>query len=270
MDANAISLPQGWALDIHPRLSSTNATAKDHVLAETAREGLIVWAGEQTGGRGRRGRVWHSPKGNLYHSYLFRSGAAPAVNAQLSFVGAVALAEAIESLCAFADPRCKWPNDIVCHGGKVSGMLLEQVETPKGWGKGDPKGEAAWLVLGIGVNIATAPITGALFPALALADLGCGITVESLLEAIAGSLNKWIGKWRTDGFAPIRDAWLGRALGVGKPIVVRLSDTVTLPGVFEGLDGDGHLVLVEQGGGRRLISAGDVFFPGLEGTDLLS
>jgi BirA family biotin operon repressor/biotin-[acetyl-CoA-carboxylase] ligase len=247
-------------LDVHDTLASTNATARDHVLAGTAREGLIVWAGEQTSGQGRRGRIWHSPKGNLYHSYLIRSGYAPAINAQLSFVGAVALAEAIETLSAFADPRCKWPNDIVCHGGKVSGMLLEQVDDPQG---GEP-----WLILGIGVNVTTAPITGALFPALALADLGCGMTVGDLLEAIARSVNKWVGKWRMGGFAPIRKAWLARALGVGRPIEVRLSEVVTLTGVFEGLDEDGQLCLLEPDGRRKLISAGDVFFPGLEGSGL--
>jgi BirA family biotin operon repressor/biotin-[acetyl-CoA-carboxylase] ligase len=178
------------------------------------------------------------------------------VNAQLSFVGAVALAEAVETLCPFADPRCKWPNDLVCHGGKISGMLLEQVE--------DPSGGMPWLVLGVGVNLVTAPITGALFPALSLADLGGAVGCEPMIGCYAHALVKWVGKWRTEGFGAIREAWLARALGIGKPIVARLSEDRSLHGVFEGLDADGQLILAEDGGVRRLISAGDVFFPGLE------
>ncbi|MBK1663311.1 biotin--[acetyl-CoA-carboxylase] ligase [Rhodospirillum rubrum] len=242
-----------------PVVESTNLTARALFGAAPAKDlaGLdrtVVWAGEQSGGRGRQARVWHSPPGNLYHSYLLRSPKPVGQCAQLSFVAAVALAEAVERLCPLADPRCKWPNDIVCHGGKISGMLLELIEEGEG---GDP-----WLVLGIGVNIITAPVTGALFPALALADLGCAVTIEEMLGAIAARLDHWLVRWQDEGFTGVRAAWIARALGIGLPIEVRLSEETRLPGVFQGLDAEGHLMLEDPLGRVRRISAGDVFFPG--------
>ncbi len=254
MDTSAIRLPPGWVLDARPAVGSTNDEARALISAGSARDGTIVWAGEQQTGRGRRGRAWESPPGNLYHSYILRALRPFGQSAQLSFVAAIALAEGIEVLCPLADPRCKWPNDILCHGGKVSGMLLETVE--------DPSGGPAWLILGIGVNVATAPVIGALYPAVALADMDCAQPVASLLEAIAARMAHWVAVWRREGFAPVREAWLHRALGIGHPIEVRLADG-TLSGVFRGLDDQGGLILEQQDGISRTILAGDVFLPGL-------
>lgn len=247
----------GWRLIAHDAVDSTNAVARALITKGAAEEGTVVWAREQTGGRGRQGRVWHSPPGNLYHSYVLRPDVPLAEAARLSFGAALAVAEALEALCPIADPRCKWPNDIVCHGGKVAGMLMETVSAASG---------PPWLVLGIGVNLKTAPITGALFPALAMEDLGCPVGLEDLLSGIAQRLAYWLAKWRQDGFAPVRAAWLERALGVGKPVEVRLGPHRTQRGIFQGLDEAGCLVLAEEDGMVRLISAGDVFFPPQEGA----
>ena len=62
----------GWRLIAHDAVDSTNAVARALITSGAAQEGTVVWAREQTGGRGRQGRVWHSPPGNLYHSYLLR------------------------------------------------------------------------------------------------------------------------------------------------------------------------------------------------------
>lgn len=254
-----LALPPGWSLDHRAAVDSTNALARREILAGRGRDRLILRAERQTAGRGRAGRPWDSPPGNLHVSLMLRSGAEadPARCAEVSFIAAVALADAIEALCPQADPRCKWPNDIICHGGKVAGILLERVveDAPAGTSPG------AWLVLGIGVNLATAPPTEALFPALSLQDLGCGPTADSLLERLAGAVESWLVRWRDEGFAPVRDAWLTRALGLGAAITVRLSPNQSLEGRFEGLDPAGHLILLQSDGHRRQIAAGDVFFP---------
>src|SRR5262249_2745349 len=104
-------------------LASTESTNEDlHRLARAgAAEGTLVWAREQTRGRGRRGRGWSSPPGNLYLSLLLRPLVPPGEAAQIGFVAAVALAEALETLLPpDRTLRCKWPNDLLIDGAKVS------------------------------------------------------------------------------------------------------------------------------------------------------
>ncbi|GEO82150.1 biotin--[acetyl-CoA-carboxylase] ligase [Pararhodospirillum oryzae] len=252
-----VSLPEGWDLIALETVESTNAVGRALVEAGQGRDGTVIWAREQQGGRGRQGRVWHSPPGNLYHSYVLRGCLPLSVAAGMSFVAAVSVADALERVAPHTDPRCKWPNDIVCHGGKVCGMLLETVNAP-----GDP---VPWLVLGIGINVATAPVTGALFPALALADLGQQVEVEALLSATAERLALWVGRWRAEGLGPVRARWLERALGLGKTIEVRVGRADRLKGLFEGLDEDGTLILRTEDGALRRLAAGDVFFPSAQG-----
>ncbi len=234
-------LPANFTLIRLDEVGSTNAEALRRA-AEGAAAGTVVWAGRQTVGRGRRGRLWVSPPGNLYCSIVLRPSRAPA--AQISYVAAVALAEALEPWAAPASVRLKWPNDVLLHGGKVSGILLE--------------GGADHVVLGTGVNVATHPAdeTRALRPT-SLAAEGAEATVEAVLESYLDHLAAWVNRWEANGFAPVREAWLGRAVGLGEPIEVRLPRE-TIPGRFTGLDDDGVLLLATEGGTRRF-AAGDVF-----------
>src|SRR4051794_12919027 len=104
-------LPEGYRLLRHDTVGSTNDEAKALARAGAA-EGTLVWAGEQTAGRGRRGRVWPPPPGNLYLSLIVRPAVSPPRAAQLGFVASVALAEGIAALCGPSlDIGCKWPND---------------------------------------------------------------------------------------------------------------------------------------------------------------
>jgi len=83
------------------------------------------------------------------------------------------------------------------------------------------------------------------------------VTVEALLEAVAGHFQSWYERWREEGFSPLRAAWLARARGLGEGIRVRLQGEEA-SGRFAGLDEDGALLL-EDGTARRRIGAGDVF-----------
>ncbi|HYC65338.1 MAG TPA: biotin--[acetyl-CoA-carboxylase] ligase, partial [Reyranellaceae bacterium] len=113
-------LPDGWTLVALDSVGSTNDEAGR--LAESgAAEGTVVWALEQTGGRGRRGRVWASPRGNLYSSTILRPDCAPVRAAELGFVAGLAVAD----LAKGRDVRLKWPNDVLVDGGKVAGILPE-------------------------------------------------------------------------------------------------------------------------------------------------
>lgn len=242
-------LPPPFGLVQLETVGSTNDEARRRVSDDTAADLLVITAKTQTAGRGRRGREWRSPEGNLHASVLIRLDRPLAESAQIGFVAALALAEALSELVPAADFRCKWPNDILCNGKKVAGMLLETA--------GD-----GWLVLGLGVDVAQAPPPGeALYAAIALAQLDWSGETVAVLAAFCRRFGPWLDRWRAEGFVPLRQAWLEHARGVGEQAIVRL-EAETLTGRFTGLDQDGALLLDQGEEGVRRILAGDVFFPG--------
>jgi BirA family biotin operon repressor/biotin-[acetyl-CoA-carboxylase] ligase len=208
----------------------------------------VVSAIRQNEGRGRRARPWISPAGNLHCSTLIRLDGDLGSAAQLGFAAAVALVDTFHALVPGAAFACKWPNDVLVSGRKVCGMLLEPVGRD-------------WLIVGVGVNVVAAPPPGELlYPAASLAELGYAGDDQQVLAGFARHFGPLVREWRRDGFAPIREAWLHRARGVGEPVVVRL-ESETLTGLFAGLDAEGALLLDQPTLGLRRIMAGDVYFP---------
>lgn len=244
-------LPPAYRLVALETVGSTNDEAR-RLAAEGAEDGTLVWAREQTAGRGRQGRGWSSPPGNLYLSMVLRPDCAPAEAAQLSFVAGLALGEAFGSIAPpMIEVTYKWPNDLLLNGRKAAGILLES--------RSNPDGTLDWLILGLGANLQHFPEdTG--FPATSLRFEGATeVDVVALLEAFGRSFLTWVNRWLDDGFAPVRRAWLHHAHGLGEEIEVRLPHE-TLKGTFKDLDARGTLVLELPDGTRREISAGDVFF----------
>ena len=225
-------------------IDSTNDEARRLAAAGTG-AGTVVVAAEQTAGRGRRRREWESRRGNLFASFLLDGGPEPARRAELAFVAAVALRDALAALAPAATFSCKWPNDVLCDGRKISGMLLE--------------GEGTLVILGVGVNVAHAP-ADALVAATSLADAGVVLTPTAVLKRFCAELESWLARWRVEGFAPVRGAWRERAVGIGGAVTVRLADGVEWQGRFVDLDEEGALLLDSPGAGRRRVVAGDVFF----------
>lgn len=214
--------------------------------------GTLVCARRQTAGRGRRGRTWASPPGNLYASFVLRPDCALAAATQLSFVAAVAAAETIRPrLPTPAALRLKWPNDLLIGGRKVAGLLLETESTEAR--------RLDWLIVGMGINIESFPQDiGA--PATSLTAEGAAPAAPAdVLDSFMAIFPGWAARWQQEGFAPIRQAWLDSAAGLGTAISARLSNE-TLRGDFAGLDEDGGLMLALPDGTHRTIAAGDVFF----------
>ncbi|MEI9987612.1 MAG: biotin--[acetyl-CoA-carboxylase] ligase [Aliidongia sp.] len=246
----APTLPSPFILVAHDCVGSTSDEAKT-LASAGAQHGTLVWALEQTGGRGRLDRRWVSPRGNLFASIVLRPEAPPAQAAELGFVAALAVAETIERFAGPDHVRLKWPNDVLAGGSKIAGILLEA--------RSGSSGLVDWVVLGIGINIVAAP-SGTPYPATCLAQLTMAVPpVGEVLKALAASLAMWLGIWESRGFSPIRDAWLGKACGLGDPLQVRQGED-ELSGRFLDLDLDGALVL-ETASGIRRITAGDVYFP---------
>ncbi len=234
-------------------IDGTNAEARRQ-LNTGAGAGTVIWARRQEAGRGRRGRAWVSEDGNLFCSVIVRPDCALGEAAQLSLVTALAVAETVDTALGGAVPvRVKWPNDVLAGGRKLAGILLE---SDSGAGDG-----AAFLVVGVGINIAHAP-EATEFPATSLAREGAaGLSVVAVLEGFLDRFAVWYRRWSREGLAPVRAAWLARAAGLDGPVTVRLH-AETLSGSFIGLDEGGALLLTPDGGGPvRRIAAGDVFFP---------
>ena len=233
-------------------IGSTNDEAM-RLAAEGAEAGTLVWAKAQSRGRGRRGRSWASPRGNLYLSLILRPDCPVATAAQLNFVAALGIGEGLAAL----SPRCpalryKWPNDVLLDKHKVAGILLES--------SGSGKDSFEWLVLGVGVNVLSFP-QGTDYPATSLKAEGVeGLSVENVLESFCDVFLAWLERWQREGFAPVRAKWLERAAALGERIEVRLDDE-TLAGTFAGLDESGALILHKGGEQVLRITAGDVFFP---------
>lgn len=252
--ATAPRLPPAYRLVALDRVESTNDEAI-RLAREGAEDGTLVWAREQSKGRGRQGRAFDSPRGNLYLSLVTRPDCDAATAAQLSFVAALAVGDAIGSIApALLEVTYKWPNDVLLNGRKVAGILLES--------SARADGDLDWLIVGVGVNVRSHPDKTA-FPATHLHFEGTPREVSEveMLQAFARHFLAWANRWLDDGFAPVRLAWLRHAHALGQAIEVRLPRE-TVSGTFHDLDDRGALVLDVPGAGRRAITAGDVFFGG--------
>lgn len=225
---------------------STNADMLE--LARTgASEGLWLRAERQTGGRGRQGRAWNSPEGNLYVSTLVRVRPGEPPAATLALVAAVALEETVSTFLLpglrRGTPILKWPNDVLIDGAKLSGILLERADDA--------------VIIGFGVNLTHHPVDLDR-PATSLAAHGPAPDPEIFAETLAELFARWLSRWR-DGIAPVRDRWLARAHPKGTALTARLSDGSAIDGLFDGLDAQGALILRLADGTSRVIHAGDVF-----------
>jgi BirA family biotin operon repressor/biotin-[acetyl-CoA-carboxylase] ligase len=242
--------PAGFGLLELTEVDSTNEEARRR--AQAGEPGpLWITAAKQTAGRGRRGRVWTAPPGNLSATLLLRPNRPAGECAQLSFAAALAVSDLLFARATGGAIALKWPNDVLAKGRKIAGILLES--------ESGSHGVAAWLAIGIGINLAAHP-DEIDFPATSLKALGAipPSPQDAVLDLAAG-FAKWYEVWRRDGFAPIREAWLSRAYGLGNRIRARLARE-ELMGTFRNIDDTGALILGLPGGVTRTISAGDIYF----------
>jgi len=242
----------GFAVIPFDHVGSTNDEAI-RLAAAGAPDRTAVWAREQGQGRGRRGRAWYSPRGNLFLSLIVRGRRHLSDAALLSFVASLGISDALTPLMP-SSQHCtvKWPNDVLLNGRKVAGILLETEGARGDW--------TEWVVIGCGLNIVAAP-REVPYPATCLnLVLDRSVSVDDLMPRVLACLGDWLDRFRRDGFAPVRWAWLDRAQGLGEPITVRLPDR-TLEGRFQGVEPSGALLLrPTDGGAVQQIRAGDVFF----------
>ena len=230
-----MTAPAGWRLRCYESLPSTQALLTQLAEAgEPAR--LAILARRQTAGRGREGRAWEGPAGNLHLSALLRPPGPARLIAQYALLAAVALHQA----AGRDDLRLKWPNDLLKDGAKVAGILAEAAV--------DATGGISHLVLGVGVNLAHAPEV----PGRATAALGAE-PPEDFAGRLLASLDHWLTRQLVEGFAPIRDAWMAAGPTPGALLSIRQGER-TVSGRYEGLAEDGGLLLATGGRVHRFVS----------------
>lgn len=249
----AASIALSYRTIVFDQLGSTNQEGLDRARAGD-RGRLWIRALMQTQGRGRVGRPWSSPVGNLYTSLILVDPSPMRFAPQLGFVAGVALASAVRRLPGVPDAvRLKWPNDLVYRGAKLAGILVEGCHRPDG---------AFACVIGFGVNCLSHP-TGLDYPTTDLAEIGASApSADELSRHLASEMGAALDLWdRGRNFGAVRERWLDLALPNGAPLTVRTSQSKT-EGRFETIDEDGRLMLRTETG-FLTVDAADVF-PGFE------
>ncbi len=254
MTANGLvgegKLPEGYQLEHVTSLPSTSDACVERAREGTP-DGLAILADSQTAGRGSRGRAWACPPGNLYLSLLLRprNEAEEAGAGQWALLAGVAFIEALSRFSAAPQSLLlKWPNDVLQGGAKLGGILVDASMVAGGG--------TEWLVIGVGANLASAPVIEGRRIAALTASGGIPPSPVAVAEAFLARTAAWRTVLAGAGFAPVRDAWLNRAYPRGTPITIK--DALRIrTGEFAGLSPSGELLL-SAGGTVHMISTGDV------------
>lgn len=259
----------GYRLAAFETIGSTNAEALERARAGDA-GALWVVSKRQESGRGRRGRPWATPEGNLAATLLVTGRQDLARVATLGFVAGLSLGDALDAVVpgdaavamaldgadgvpvggGTARIELKWPNDVLAGGAKLAGILLESTVLPDG---------RYAVAVGIGVNVVSHP-EGLPYPATSLRAMGSRLEAEDVFLALS---DVWLDNMRLwsaeDGLAAIRKRWLTRAAGLGCDVAVR-ADGAVLRGTFETIDDQCRFVIRRADGSTLRITAGDVHF----------
>ncbi|MDF2714001.1 MAG: biotin--[acetyl-CoA-carboxylase] ligase [Paenibacillus sp.] len=239
----------GKTIKLFDAVDSTQSIA--HKLAEQgAMEGTLVLAEQQTAGRGRMGRSWHSPKGKgVWMSLILRPQIPVHFTPQLTLLVAVALCRTIRKM----EPvpvAIKWPNDLLIEGKKISGILLESSAEDE---------RLKYVIAGVGISV---NLREEDYPD-ELKEVGTSLRIASgkewnrteLIQAFLEQFETLYELYHAEGFEPIRTAWEALAISLGKPIRAR-TPKGSVEGVAESIDDMGALLVRQPDGNvMKLYSA---------------
>jgi BirA family biotin operon repressor/biotin-[acetyl-CoA-carboxylase] ligase len=247
-----INWRQEYHFSSYDDIDSTNNEAK-RIIAQGHSGHYVLLAKSQHAGRGRAGRQWDSPNGNVYMSILRQESLTWEEAAHLIYITAVAVADAVAAVLPVSEPvSVKWPNDILLKGKKVAGILLEGKTMAN-------QPFLPWAIIGIGINVRHFP-EQTTFPATSLYDQGVVyVELERLFHYVMDHFSSWYAVWRQHGFEPIRLAWLHRALKRGEVITV-VTPERKISGIFVDITEHGNLRVELANGQQTEIYSGEVFF----------
>lgn len=234
-------------------LTSTNLVLMD-MAKQGAPHGSLCLCERQTAGRGRMDRTWASPEGQgIWMSVLLRPALAPADAPLLTFACALAMAKAVRE-AAGVDARIKWPNDLVCHGRKLCGILLEMGLDAQG----------PYIVAGTGLNVRR----GAYPPELAERAISieeCAAVPDrgAIIAAYLNALEDAVSAIEQQGFAGIAEDFRRDCITLNSQVHVIGAEDFT--GTAEDVDAAGALLVRTAEGTVRRVLAGDVSVRGVMG-----
>lgn len=217
-------------------VGSTNDEAK-RLAQGGAPEGTLVAADEQTAGRGRGENSWLSPKGKgIYASLVLRPALEPSRGGELSLLVGAAAAEALSEETALR-VEVKWPNDLVIHGQKVGGILVEAAA-------GDRVLEYAVAGIGVNVSFERRELRGAHVPATSLAlEKGDVPPREEILAAVAARLGQSYHEYQERGFSHLKNLMETVATHRRGDALALQTDAGIRRGAYEGIEEGGLLRL---------------------------
>lgn len=243
----------GREMRVYDSVSSTQDEARQWVT-QGAPHGALILAEEQTSGRGRLGRLWHSPKGKgVWMSIVLKSDTPFLYPPQLTLLSAVALCRAVRILTGL-DVGIKWPNDLLIGEKKVSGILLESVET---------KAKETVIVAGIGISVNLLlndyPESLKLKATSLKIESGKTIDRQELIVLFLKQFEDLFELYLREGFSPILTLWEAHSLTLNREVSLRTPKGI-LTGLAVRLDDTGALILRASDGNEQKVFSGDIIF----------
>jgi BirA family biotin operon repressor/biotin-[acetyl-CoA-carboxylase] ligase len=233
------------------KVSSTNDWVR-RITSAKVLEGVVAVAETQTGGRGRLGRKWFSPKGGVWFSVLLKPKMKAAETAKLVFVASLAVAETLRESYGL-DAETKWPNDVLVNGKKICGILAEM----KTHGE-----KVDYAIVGVGLN-ANFKVQEALPKEVAVGatsveeELGKHVDYTDLLFTLLERLDRVYERFLKEGSNAILKRWKELASFLGHEVSVEV-DSETYTGTAFDVSSDGGLVLRLSDGSAREFHMGDM------------
>lgn len=246
---------QPVAIEIVAETGSTNADLLSRLDSLTSP--VLLIAEQQTAGRGRAGRVWHSaPAATLTFSLAWKFKCSLQGLAGLPLAVGVVLAEVLALFKV--EGRLKWPNDVLKDGNKLAGVLIETVSV-----KNDLSG-GVWAIIGIGLNVAMPASLAAQIGGPVAAMQSLPLDRNCLMAALLNGLSEMLGQFDSAGFGAFAARWNRLHAYAGRQVVVVDHGQVLYEGKAVGVDDSGRLLL-DTVAGRVAIVAGDVSVRAVEG-----
>lgn len=236
----------------YDQVESSNDEAK-RLYTENPGTDLLVIAKSQIKGRGRRGRRWYSPPGNLYMTFTKTPPVNPVSLGQISLVVGLALHKVIRKIVADkAAVALKWPNDILLNKMKVGGILVETEQFPNQ--------NHLTCIIGVGVNFLSSPEM-VIFPACSLYEFTKDLPdFETFTSDFLKEFDALYDIWIKDGFEQIRAEWLMVSYGLGKPVSARAENGFEVYGRFLTLSLDGAVVICDDEGNEYLVRSSEIMY----------
>lgn len=220
------------------KLDSTNNYALSQAPSLSSSQKILYTAQMQTSGRGRRGRSWVSPLGNLYFSQLFFSSLSPV---EIVYITALSIVQTIKKITDKLVPQIKWPNDILINDCKIGGILIEKSK------------EEAYII-GVGINLISSPKLHSIYPAASLHDFEIDINRDDFLKLYLTAFDDNL----LQSFTAIKNNFLANAYKLHQNITIGLGDK-KISGQFIGIDENGFLLL-KQEENTLIINTGEILF----------